>query len=102
MQSWIKVGAQCVCIDDKPGSNRNWRGRRRVVAGVTYTIRGIRITPLGVCVLTFNEIVNPIVPVVEGGRMEWGFNSIRFRPVVPIANDLALFTHHLHQTEELV
>lgn len=101
MAAWAAVGVQCVCVDDVP-RNPRWRGLQRVTAGQTYTVRSVRFTPAGVCMLTFQEIVNPVVPVRGGGRWECGFDAVRFRPVVPIAADLALFTHYLHRTEEFV
>lgn len=103
MAAWASVGIQCVCIDDTP-RNPRWGGTERIVKDALYTVRSVRFTPKGVCMLTFQEIINPVVNVIGGGRMEWGFDAVRFRPVVPIAQDLALFAHHLTSTpiEEFV
>lgn len=98
MAAWAKVGIQCVRVDDTP-RNPRWGGVERIVKDATYTVRSVFFTPSGACILTFQEIINPVVPVVSGGRMEWGFDAVRFRPVVPIAQDLALFAHHLTTTQ---
>jgi hypothetical protein len=99
MAMWAKPGAKCVCIDDAR-TNRRWRGTTCVVKGCVYTVRGVLITPNGRCVLTFEEVLNPLVMVIGGDLYEWGFGAHRFRPVqdVPEHEDVALFQHHLTST----
>jgi len=100
VSTWIKPGAKCVCIDDRP-ENPRWRGTTVVQAGQIYTVRTVEFTPNGKCALTFVEIINPKTFCDDGLVHEWGINASRFRPVVDQADDLALFSHHLNQSKEL-
>lgn len=74
--SWVKIGVQCVCVDD----SRGFASKRPVELqrGAVYTVRDVRIGCLG----------------LEGLRAY--YDSSRFRPLVTLEDDIkAHFSQHL-------
>lgn len=86
----LKVGQKVVCIDGSPVVCQPGTTMLRVVEGVIYTVRSIHTEPhiperYGVRV---EELLNPSVVWSDGTECEWSYQSERFRPVVPMDDEL--------------
>lgn len=90
MNSWVRIGAKCVYVASA-GPSIDMRGVVSIpVKGEIVTIRNVGFFESEVCVL-LAEHVNQLVITTDGLMERWFFIR-NFRPLIPIADDIALFT----------
>lgn len=89
-EDMLKAGQKVVCIDGSPVRAAEGTALLRVVEGAIYTIRSIHTEAhipehYGV---RLEELLNPSVVWSDGTECEWSYRSERFRPVVPLDDEL--------------
>jgi hypothetical protein len=77
----MNIGDEVVCIDDNFGNLAKYFSVLPVKDN-NYIIRSKKHTPYGTQLL-LEGLINPPIYIAEvAGKMEPGFNSSRFRPVI--------------------
>lgn len=102
--SWVRVGAKCRCVRHeyiRRSDVQKSYARNVPVFGGEYTVREVQIIGDNTGILLV-EIVNPKVPGDVMAMFDMGtedeeicWNVVDFRPIIDIADDVAIFTHML-------
>lgn len=94
MSAWAKPGVKCVCVDAAKGTMKGHDPLNGFpVEGAIYTVKAVGpFRPFfeGVT-LQIVELPNPSI----GDGKDCGWHPRRFRPLITLDQDIALFAHHL-------